>query len=141
MAIKSQGSTVHVSNEDATATAYASATWAKIGKIRSIGSPDGSAAEIDTTDLDSTGKEFLMGLPDSGKIELSGFAAVSDPGHTELLEAKDAQQLRWVKVTRSDGAVRYFKAVVLKADDIGMEVDGAVPFAATLRISGNIARV
>tara|TARA_R110000787_G_scaffold94640_2_gene197455 strand:+ start:92 stop:517 length:426 start_codon:yes stop_codon:yes gene_type:complete len=138
--MKSQGTTVHISNE-VTTTAYASATFAKIGRVRSIGEPDGEAAEIDTTDLDSVGKEFLMGIPDNGKITLGMMAETDDVGHTELSEARDAQELRWIKITRTDGSIRYFAAVVLRYTDIGMEVDGVVPSSASLRISGAIVKV
>lgn len=141
MAIKSQGSTIHISEEDADATAYATATFVKIGQVKSIGEPDGEAAEIDTTHLESTGKEFLMGLNDNGKVAISMNALTTDTGHEELFTARDAQELRWIKITRSDGKIRYFKAVVLKMTDVGMEVDGVVPSSATLRISGAITRV
>lgn len=141
MAIKSQGSTIHISEENGDTEPYATATFVKIGKVKSIGEPDGEASEIDTTDLDSTDKEFLMGLNDNGKISISMNAVTTDVGHTELFAARDAQELRWIKITRSDAKVRYFKAVVLKMTDIGAEVDGVVPSSATLRISGAITRV
>lgn len=138
---KSQGTTLHVSNENAASTVYASATFAKVGQIRSISEPDGEASEIDTTTLDSTGKEFLMGLPDNGKITLGGFSDDADLGQIELEEAKNAQQLRWIKITLPTGAIRYFKAVCLRFSDFAAEPDGALPFTATLRISGAITRV
>jgi hypothetical protein len=141
MAIKAKGTTLHISNEDADATAYATATFAKVGELSSISEPDGEAAEIDTTNLDSAEKEFLMGVPDSGSVTISGFYNETDLGQIEMHDARLSQQRRWIKITMSTGAIRYFKAVVKKFADVSAGVDAAVPFNGTLRISGAITRV
>lgn len=141
MGIKAQGSTVHISVENADTTAYASATFQKVSETTSIGEPDGEAAEIDTTHLESTDKEFMMGLNDNGNIALSGNAKTSDAGHDEMFDANALQEPRWFRITRSDGAIRYFKGFVKKMTDIGMEVDGKVPYSASVRISGAVTRV
>lgn len=139
--VKSQGTTMHVSNEDADATVYATATFAKVNGLRSIGAPDGEAAEIDTTDLDSTGTEFMMGLPDNGKFSVSGHVVDGDLGQAEMLEARNAQQVRWVKITDSAGDIAYFKAVFPRVSNMGAEVNGVKPFEGTVRISGGITYV
>ena len=41
-----------------------------IPEVRSINGPDGSASEIDVSDLSSTSREFRMGLQDEGSITL-----------------------------------------------------------------------
>lgn len=137
---KAQGTVVKISTET-TATAYAAATLTAIAGIRDIGEPDGEAQEIDTTDLNSTASEFLMGLPDNGKISLGGQVVVSDPGQAQLKAARNAQELRWIEITDSLGAKVYFAAVVPKYSDIGASVNGVVPFSATLRISGALTYV
>ena len=141
MAIKAQGTTLHISTQDADATAYASATFVKVGEVTNIGEPDGEAADIDVTHLESEEKEYLSGVPDSGTIGIGMNAMTDDDGHEEMYAAKDQQERRWIKITRSDGAIRYFKGLVKKMNDIGAEVDNKVPASATIRISGKVIRV
>jgi len=138
--LKAKGTTLHISSDDAETTAYGSAAFVKVGQVSNIGPPSGTAQKIDTTHLESVAKEFLMGIPDNGDIEVSGNALDTDNGQDEMEAAKNAQELRWVKITRSDGSVRYFMAVVLKFTDFEMGVDAKVPFSATFGISGAILK-
>jgi hypothetical protein len=140
MALKSQTSTVHVSNENADSTAYGSATFDKVGEVTSIGAPDGEAADIDTTHLESLAKEYLTGLPDNGNIEIAMNAIASDPGHSELITAMDAQTRRWLKITWSNGNVWYIKALVKKYG-WSAGVDAKIDASASFRTSGAWTRV
>lgn len=139
--LKSQGTTLHISSENADETAYASATFVKVGHVVSIGEPSGSAQKIDVSHLESEAKEFDMGLPDNGDVEIGMNALTLDTGQTELFEAKELQDKRHIKITRKDGSIRHFKAYVLKMNDFGMGVDSKVPASATLAITGGITRV
>ena len=112
MGLKSQTSTVHISTDDADAVAYGGATFAKVGEVTNIGAPSGEAAEIDVTHLESEAKEYLLGLPDEGNIEIAMNAVDSDAGHDELIDAKDDQSRRWLKITWSNNSVWYIKALV-----------------------------
>lgn len=140
MALKSQTSTVHISNEDADSTAYGSATFDKVGEVTSIGAPSGEAADIDTTHLESEAKEYLVGLPDEGNIEIAMNAIESDNGHSELITAKDAQDRRWLKITWSSGSVWYIKALVKKYT-WSAGVDAKIEASASFRTSGAWTRV
>lgn len=140
MALKSQTSTVHISNEDADSTAYGSATFDKIGEVTNIGAPSGEAADIDTTHLESTAKEYLIGLPDEGNIEISMNAIASDAGHSELITAKDAQTRRWLKFTWSNGNVWYVKGLVKKYT-WSAGVDAKIEASASFRLTGAWTRV
>jgi len=137
--IKAQGTVLRISTEDADGTAYAGATMNAVTGLTSIGEPDGEAAEINTTDLNSTAKEFMMGLPDNGKFSISGQKVVSDAGQLAAIAARNAQRTVWVDITDSLGTKVYFKAVIPRATNMGAEVDGVVPFNATVRISGSIS--
>lgn len=140
MALKSQTSTVHISNENADSTVYGSATFDKVGEVTTIGAPSGEAADIDVTHLESLAKEYLIGLPDEGNIEIAMNAIVSDAGHTELITAKDAQTRRWLKITWSNGTVFYIKALVKKYT-WSAGVDNKIEAAASFRTSGAWTRV
>ena len=135
MAIKSQTSTVHISAENADSTVFASATFSKIGQVTNIGAPSGEANDIDTTHLESTAKEYLTGLPDNGNIEISMNAVSSDAGHLELIDALDAQERRWLKITWSNGDVWHIQALVKKYT-WSAGVDAKIEAAASFRTSG-----
>ncbi|CAN5335149.1 hypothetical protein BH10PSE12_BH10PSE12_02700 [soil metagenome] len=142
MAFKSQGTTLHISNEDADVTAYGTATFVKVSETASIGEPDGEAADIDVTHLESVEEESLSGIPRNGSIAVSGFASRDDDaGQAEMHAARLAQERRWIKITLSTGAVRYFKGTVKKFADFSAAVDGAVPFNGTIKIAGVVTRV
>ena len=139
MALKSQTSTVHISNEDADLTAFGAATFAKVGEVTSIGAPSGEAADIDTTHLESVAKEYLIGLPDEGNVELAMNAIAGDVGHTALIAAKDAQSRRWIKITWSNGNVWSIKGLIKKytwAAGVDAKIDAAV----AIRTSGGWTR-
>lgn len=140
MALKSQTSTVHISNEDADVTAYGSATFAKVGEVTNIGAPSGEAADIDVTHLESLAKEYLVGLPDEGNIEIAMNGIAGDAGHDELIAAKDDQSRRWLKITWSNGDVWYIKALVKKYT-WSAGVDAKIEAAAAFRTSGAWTRL
>lgn len=56
---------------DAVAASFIITGYKPIGEITDFSGPGGSAAVIDTTSLDSTRKEKLMGLADEGQISFS----------------------------------------------------------------------
>lgn len=64
-ALESQGMTI-ARGDGATPTEV----FTTIPEVKSISGPDGSANEIDVTDLSSSAKEFRMGLQDEGNITL-----------------------------------------------------------------------
>lgn len=140
MALKSQTSTVHISNEDADITAYGTATFVKISEVTNIGAPSGEAADIDVTHLESAAKEYLVGVPDEGNIELAMNAVDADPGQLELIDAKDTQQRRWIKITWSNGEVWYAKGLVKKYT-WSAGVDSKIEAASSIRTSGAWVRV
>jgi hypothetical protein len=139
MALKSQTTTVHLSNEDADSTVFGSATFAKVGEVTSVGAPSGEAADIDVTHLESEAKEYLVGLPDEGSIEIAMNAIAGDAGHDNLIDAKDTQERRWLKITWSNGDVWHIMALVKKYT-WSAGVDAKIEAAASFRTSGAWAR-
>ncbi len=139
-AIKSQGTLVYISNENADSTAYGSATFDAIGNVTNIGPPSGEAASIDTTSLESTAKEYIIGLPDNGGLEISMNALSGDAGHTELKTALAAQNRRWLKIVWSNNDTHYIKALVKKYT-WSAGVDNKVDASSSFRTSGAWGRV
>ena len=138
-AIKSQGTYFYLSNQDASLTAYGSATFAALGETSSIGEPSGEAADIDVTHLLSTAKEYLIGLPDNGNMQVGGNYVPTDTGQLVAIAAMDAQTPRWAKWVFSSGATWSIKVFVKKFAP-SAQVDGKVPFSMSLRTTGSWTR-
>lgn len=133
--IKSQGSKVYLSNENADLTVYGSATFAQVGQVHNIGAPSGEANDIETTHLDSTAKEYLIGLPDNGSIEIGMNALSGDAGHSVAIAALNDQNRRWLKVIWSNGNV-WSITVLIKKYTWSAGIDNKVDAAMNMRTSG-----
>ena len=82
---------VEIDSTGKTITAAGTATpvtWTKIKNFLSFKGFDGQADEIDTTDLDSTAKENILGLQDWGTFTFDVNKDFTDPGQLALDAAK-----------------------------------------------------
>lgn len=134
-AIKSQGSKVYLSNQNADTTVYGSATFAQVGQVHTIGAPSGQANDIETTHLDSTAKEYIVGLPDNGSITIGMNALSGDAGHTVALTALGDQNRRWLKIVWSNGDT-WSIAVLVKDYTWAGGIDAKVDASMSLRTTG-----
>lgn len=108
-----------------------------IGNLTSIGEVGADADEIDVTTLDSTGgyREFIPGFKDAGEVALSGYF-IAGKNHDKIIELFDSGESRNAIVTFPSGAKITFPCFV-KSYKVGPEeVDGAVGFSASLRVTG-----
>jgi hypothetical protein len=105
--------------------------------ITGLGS--GTAAEIDTTDLDSLGKEFLPGLKDEGSLSVSLKRIFGNVQQEGLYTDRDGQVLRNFKILYRNLKYRTFSAFItaLPAEDVSP--DEIVRGGMTLRISGSMS--
>jgi hypothetical protein len=133
-AISSQGTKFYVGQE------VSPTTYIQVGEVRDFDGPSGQAQVIDTTHLNSTRKEKLMGLPDEGQITISGNYVSSDNGQDEMFEARDTQQRRDFKLEMSNGELWLFQGFVLGFSVSG-GVDDKVNFNAVIEITGAVSRV
>ena len=111
-----------------------------VGRLTSVGEIQTDSEEVDVTTLESTGgyREYLQGFKDSGELEVEGYHDGNDAGQAALRSAYASGAAGEVKITFPDGTVVGFNGYV-KAHTIGAaEVDGAVGFGATFRISGGV---
>lgn len=60
-------------------------TYTTVKGLTVVPAPSPTRPEIDVTSLDSTGAEFLGGIPDNGELAVSGFADFDDEGQLLLL--------------------------------------------------------
>ena len=114
--------------------------FANIPEIRSISGPDGQAGWIDTTDLNSTGKEGRPGLKDEGQIRLDGFYVPDNTVHAALRSAYSARTQKAIRITFTDTApVTIWEAdVYVTGFQVAAAVDDAIKMQVTLKITGAI---
>lgn len=133
MAIAGIGTTITYTKSGTGSTAVT------IGSLTSIGELSPTADELDVTTLDSTGgyREFVVGFKDSGEVTLTGYHK-DDAGQKAARTAFNNNETGEFVITFSDGATFTFDGF-FKGYTVGsVEVDGAVGFGATIRVSGPV---
>jgi hypothetical protein len=135
-AIKSQGCGIFISD------GASPEVYTEIPDVMSITGPDGSASEIDVTCLDSTAKEWLMGLPDEGTIglDLVWGGETNNTNQVALRTARANQTITnfQMKLTDSPQSTYSFAAYVT-GWSLSLGVDDAVKCTVTLRITGAVS--
>lgn len=111
-----------------------------IGNLTSIGGIEITADNMDVTTLDSEGgyREFIGTFKDGGEVPIEGYFDSEDDGQMALQGSLDAGTAEDYKITfpTTPAAEWAFKGVVtgFKVGDI--ELDGAINFGATIKVSG-----
>jgi hypothetical protein len=119
------------------------AAYASIEHVVTISGPDGSAQLIDTTDLESSGKEYLPGLPDSGSLQLecNYTAGTKQMDLFDNFQASADPEPFYLQIPTAVGAATnhtfYFNAVVSKWS-LSEAVDQQVKLSIGLKISGAV---
>lgn len=112
-------------------------TYSNIGNIKTFNGPDGSANEIETSNLDSVAKEIMMGLPDSGTVSLETDSDDANAGQAAAFAAWQNRTLKAMKINLSTGKVLSFSAYVKKFARTG-GVDAPHKSGIDLRITGAV---
>lgn len=133
--LESQGMVIAYNNTAASPNAYTT-----IPEVTSISGPDGSASEIDVSDLSSTAKEFKIGLKDSGSVSLEFMYIPVNAVHSALRTAWSNRTLTGFRITFTDSpaTVWTFNAYVQNFSTTA-GVDAPLAGTMTLRISGDIS--
>lgn len=129
---KSQGATIAVGN------GASPEVFTTIANITGIGGPNLEAPDIDVSDLSSTFREYLLGLPDAGTLELSGFYSQANTQHQTLRDAVQAGTAYNFKITLTEGSPLETVTVSARvmAWSMNIAVDEAVSMEMSLKISG-----
>ena len=133
--IDTTGLTITDNTDAATATPKA---WGEIGEITDMSREDPGASEIDVTHLQSTQKEYLMGLEDSGTVSISLNWLFDDAGQTALLAAKAARTEQSFRITYSDDSTMTFDGYVKTFSGPTASVDGKLSASLVIKITGDI---
>ena len=110
-----------------------------VGGLSSIDGVSISSDEVEVTALDnSTGyREYLQGFKDGGDVPLSGFLDGADTGQDELYSLLESGTVTAMSIIfpAAIGKTWSFNAFV-KEFSTSVDVDGAITFDVTLRVSG-----
>lgn len=133
-AIRAQGSKFFINTA---ADGAAQPTWTQVKNLKSFSGFDGSATELDTTDLDSAAKEKRLGLMDNGTFSIDVNVNMADPGQAALKTAQKASSLESFKLQYPDGSYDTFDASV-KSFPISGGTDELITSTIALVISGAV---
>lgn len=113
--------------------------WTKVANVKTFSGFDGSSSELDVTNLDSTAKEFEIGLQDPGQFTVEVDEDDTDAGQQALLAAQAASTQKQFKLTFPNAKTATFNGYVKKVGTQG-GVDAVVKRAIDIRITGSITR-
>lgn len=133
IALDTTGGAAYVSGGTATGT-----TFTKILNLKDFSGFDGSASEIDTTNLDSTAKEFRLGLVDNGQFTINYDYDPADAGQNALRAKRVSGVLSNFRLTLPNQTPITFNGYVKKASLQG-GVDAVAKNASDIRISGAVS--
>lgn len=132
IAIPAQGSTFKVNS-----TGQTGGTMVQVLGIKSFTGLDGSATEIDTTELTDDAKTKLLGLQDWGSFSMDANINFSDPGQAALLALKTARTKTSFLLTLPNGTTVAFDGFV-KSLPLAGGVDTVLTGTIALTITGDI---
>lgn len=112
-------------------------TYTKINGVVSFSGFDGQADELDTTDLDSTAKEFVSGLMDEGKFSFEKKTLNADAGQLALRAARASGAVKGMKLVLPDAATATFNVLVKSLPSAG-GVNAVLKGTVDCRITGPV---
>lgn len=110
-----------------------------VGNLTSIGGVSVSADTIDVSTLDNSDgyKEFISGFKDGGEVSLSGYFDYSDAGQKALYAAFESGEIEECTILFPTAmACKWTFNGVVTAIETGAELDGAISFSCTVKVSG-----
>lgn len=132
-AVKAQGTRFAVS------AAGSPPSFSFIPEIKTLGGPDGSSPLIDVTDLDSTAKEYLLGLKDEGSFSLGIMYIPANSVHQTLRAAFNNSTTMQFRMTFSDAGTTVWEFTGLVQNfPMSGAVDEVIAATVTIKISGSI---
>lgn len=111
MAHEAQGSVLYLSSDGTTVASTADAN--AIGSVVGFSGPTGSAAIIDVTNLGSTAKEKMCGLPDEGQFSFDMTLDTANAVQTRLRAARAARTKKKVVIKLNDSTDDKTKTKIL----------------------------
>lgn len=113
-------------------------TFTNVANVKDYSGFDGSASEIDVTNLDSVAKEFRLGLVDPGQFTINIDYDNTNAGHVALRAKQVSGVLCNFKLTLPNTNVITFTGFVKKFSLAG-GVDAVAKTSVDIRISGAVS--
>lgn len=114
-------------------------SFSDIPEIKTISGPDGSAPLIDVTDLDSTAREYKLGLKDEGTFQLSINYIPTNTVHITLRDAWSNRTTLRFRITFADSTTTVWEFTGIVQNMSGnINIDNVVESNITIKISGSI---
>lgn len=133
MAIESQGITVFWT----TSTAFT--TSQPVSDVTSVSGPGISAGKIDVTSLQSTAKEFIMGLRDNGDVSLDMIYNSTDLGQLALRNDLNTRTKRRIAIKIPDATTTLWHCEAYCTNwSLSGSVDNVQKLSATIGLTGAI---
>lgn len=110
-----------------------------VGALSSISGVSASANTIDVTTLDNADgyKEFIGGFKDGGEVSLSGYFDYTDLGQKALYAGFESRDITECEIVfPASMACKWTFSGVVTAVETGAELDGAISFSCTIKVSG-----
>ncbi len=111
--------------------------WTQIKEISTFSFGGGERSEIDVTNLDSTAKEYRLGLKDNGNMEIALRVVHSDAGQTACRTALGADDPVPFKIDLPNAESGTFDGLVKSMPESG-GVDAVYEGSLTIRVTGDI---
>lgn len=131
-AISAQGSTFAINTAAADPAVYT-----PVKNVKSYSGFDGAATSLDSTDLNSTAKENVLGLQDWGSFSIDINIDYSDPGQAAMLASKRTSTKKQYQLTLPSGDVATFLASV-NSFPIAGGTDALLTSTIAMTISGDV---
>jgi hypothetical protein len=111
----------------------------EVAQITGLNGPDGEAATIDVTHLQSVRKEYLVGLADEGTIGVTGWVDPDDTAQMGMKADRDASNASpyTIELTDTPPTVLSFTAYCPQFA-VAAQPDGAWALTATLRVTSEV---
>lgn len=113
-------------------------TFTKINGFLSYDGFDGSAGDLDVTDLDSVAMEFISGLVDNGKFGFELKRIVADAGQLALRAKLVSGALSGFRLSLPDASVATFDGLV-KTMPVSGAVNAVLKGKVDVKISGAVS--
>lgn len=134
--VSSQGTLLHISVDGSPTN------FQKVGNVKEYSGPGGQAAVIDVSNLESTFREKLVGLPDEGQLSFGINIDPADVVHLAIKTARRNRTLVEFRITLSNAAatkLTFFGYIL--GYQLSGGVDQAVNASITIEIDGEVVWV
>ncbi len=110
-------------------------TWTAVNNVKTYSGFDGSASELDKTNMQSGAMEYAAGLQDFGQFSINVDVDDTDAGQIAMRAAKTSAATKAFRLRLPNGKQRVFKGFVKKFSEEG-GVNQIVKASADIRITG-----